>query len=145
MTTLPLDLDIFLRSGSRIQPDRAAWRHGSASCSKWARTTVENSQVRMMSWACGRRSIGKTRWNRSSSSTQPPAIWGVSDDVAQVSMMSGSPTKPPGWPRWASSYPGGTSEVGSTGRASSSGTSTVSKSVSPSASTAYQTGMGTPK
>ena len=28
MTTLPLDLDIFLRSGSRIQPDRAASLHG---------------------------------------------------------------------------------------------------------------------
>ena len=41
-------------------------------------------------------SIGNTRPNRSGSSTQRPAICGVSDDVAHVSMMSGSPTKPPG-------------------------------------------------
>ena len=61
MTTLPLDFDIFLRSGSRIQPESAALRHGSEPCSKWARTTVANSQVRMMSWACGRTSIGNTR------------------------------------------------------------------------------------
>ena len=33
-----------------------------------ARTTVENSQVRMISWACGRRSIGNMRANRSASS-----------------------------------------------------------------------------
>ena len=37
----------------------AASVHGSESCSKWARTTLENSQVRMISWAWGRRSIGK--------------------------------------------------------------------------------------
>jgi hypothetical protein len=41
---------------------------------------VENSQVRMISCACGRRSIGKTRRKRSSSSCQPPTICGVSDD-----------------------------------------------------------------
>ena len=62
---------------------------------------VENSQVRMMSWAWGRRSIGNTRANRSGSSSQPPAICGVSDEVAQVSMTSGSPTNPPGSPRWS--------------------------------------------
>ena len=38
---------------------------GRLSCSKWLRTTVENSQVRMISWAWGRRSMGKTRSNRS--------------------------------------------------------------------------------
>ena len=64
---------------------------------------VENSQVRMISWAWGRRSIGKVRAKRSSSSPQPLAICGVSDEVAHVSMTSGSPTKPPGWSRWASS------------------------------------------
>ncbi len=63
---------------------------------------VENSQVRMISWACGRTSMGNTRANRSGSSSHPPAIWGVSDEVAQVSMTSGSPMKPPGLPRWAS-------------------------------------------
>ena len=102
VTTLPFDFDIFLRSGSRTQPEMAASAHGRQPCSKWARTTVENSQVRMMSWAWGRRSIGKVRANRSASSTQPVAIWGVSDDVAHVSMTSGSPMKPPGWPRWSS-------------------------------------------
>ena len=58
VTTLPLDFDIFLRSGSRIQPLMAACFHGRPPNSRWARTTVENSQVRMMSWPCGRRSIG---------------------------------------------------------------------------------------
>ena len=43
-----------------------------------------------------RRSIGKTRANRSGSLSQPPAICGVTDEVAHVSMTSGSPTKPPG-------------------------------------------------
>ena len=102
VTTLPLDFDIFLRSGSRIHPDRAAFDQGSEPCSKWARTTVENSQVRMISWAWGRRSMGKVRAKRSGSSSQRVAIWGLSDEVAQVSMTSGSPTKPPGTPRWSS-------------------------------------------
>ena len=43
----------------------------------------------MISCACGRRSIGKTCANRSGSSSQPPTICGVSDDVAQVSMHVG--------------------------------------------------------
>src|SRR5450756_2982684 len=47
VTTLPLDLDIFLRSGSRIQPEMAACAHGRQSCSRCDRTTVENSQVRI--------------------------------------------------------------------------------------------------
>ena len=107
MTTLPRDLLIFLRSGSRIQPLIAALVHGTVPCSKCERTTVENSQVRMMSWPCGRTSIGKTFSNSGSvpvpaASRQPPAICGLSDEVAQVSKMSGSPTKPPGTPRWSS-------------------------------------------
>ncbi len=59
--------------------------------------------MRMISWACGRTSIGKVRANRSGSSSQPQAICGVSEDVAHVSMTSGSPVKPPGWLRWSSS------------------------------------------
>ena len=62
---------------------------------------MENSQVRMMSWPWGRRSIGNTRLNRSGSVRQPPTICGVSELVAQVSMMSGSPMNPPGTPRWS--------------------------------------------
>ena len=76
---------------------------GSAPNSRWERTTVENSQVRMMSCAWGRRSIGNVPVEQVGVLIPPGAIWGVSDDVAQVSMMSGSPTNPPGWPRWASS------------------------------------------
>ena len=49
VTTLPLDLDIFLRSGSRIHPDSTVVCHGSAPFSKYARTTEENNQVRMIS------------------------------------------------------------------------------------------------
>ena len=55
---MPFDLDIFLWSESRIQPDRPAFVHGRAANSRFARTTVVNSQVRMMSCPCGRRSIG---------------------------------------------------------------------------------------
>ncbi len=70
--------------------------------------------------------MGKVAANRSGSSSQPQTIWGVTEDVAQVSMMSGSPTKPPGLPRWSSLKPSGTSVVGSIGRIASSGTSGLS-------------------
>ena len=89
--------------------------------------------------------MGKVRANRSGSRSQPVAIWGVSDDVAQVSMMSGSPMKPPGWPRWASSNPAGVWLVGSMGSSDSSGTTGWSQSGSPWSSSRYQTGKGTPK
>ena len=83
---------------------------------------VENSQVRMISNACGRRSIGNTRAKRSGSSSQPAASSGVSDEVAHVSITSGSATNPPALPRWSSVAPVGTSLVGSIGRRASSGT-----------------------
>ncbi len=123
VTALPLDLDIFLRSGSRIHPLTEAWAHGSASCSKWLRTTLSNSHVLMISGPWGRRSMGKVRPNRSASSAHPVPICGVNEDVAHVSMMSGSPTNPPGWPRCASTNPAGVSDDGSTGRSDSGGTS----------------------
>ena len=69
----------------------------------------------MISCACGRRSIGYTRAHRSSSSHQPPTICGDSDDVAQVSITSVSPMKPPGRPRSVSAYPGAVSLCGSIG------------------------------
>src|SRR5436305_13908365 len=94
---LPLDLDIFLRSGSRTQPEMAASDHGRVPNSSSERTTVENSHVRMISWAWGRRSIGNTRENRSGTSCQCPATWGVSDDVDDVSTTQGWPVQPPGW------------------------------------------------
>ena len=53
---LPLDFDIFLRSGSTMKPEIIACDHGTTPCSKCARTTRENSQVRMMSWAWVHRS-----------------------------------------------------------------------------------------
>ena len=101
MTTLPFDLLIFLRSGSSTQPLMAVSVQGSRPKRAWLRTTEEKSQVRMISGPCGRRSIGKVRSKRSGSSSQPQTSSGVSDEVAQVSMTSGSPTKPPGWPRWS--------------------------------------------
>ena len=106
-TTLPLDFDIFFRSGSRMQPEIATLLQGTCRARVRVRTTVEKSHVRMISCAWGRRSIGKTREKRSGPSTQRPAICGVSEDVAQVSMTSGSPMKPPGCPRWSSWKPGG--------------------------------------
>ena len=131
VTTLPLDFDIFLRSGSRIQPEIAACFHGSTSCSSCERTTVENSHVRMMSCPWGRRSMGKVRANRSASSRHPHTICGVSDEVAHVSMMSFSPVKPPGTSRCDSSKPGAGSADGSTGSDASDGTIGESHTISP--------------
>ena len=99
VTTLPFDFDIFLRSGSVTNPEIAAWNHGRLSCSKCARSTVEKSHVRMMSCACGRKSMGNTRANKSGSSRQRDTICGDIDDVAHVSMMSGSPANPSDRPR----------------------------------------------
>ena len=98
-TVLPFDFDIFLRSGSVTNPEIAARFHGSTPFSRCARTTRENTQVRMMSWASGAKSMGKVLANRSASRSQPVTIWGVSEDVAQVSMTSGSPMNPPATPR----------------------------------------------
>src|SRR4029079_5218515 len=144
-TTLPLDLDIFLRSGSRTQPEIAACFHGSESNSRCERTVVENNHVRMISCACGRKSIGKVRAKRSGSVAHPHASSGVNDDVAQVSMTSGSPVNPPGWSRCDSSNPGGASVEGSTGSVSSGATIGSSPCTLPSASMGYHTGNGTPK
>src|SRR5215218_7917980 len=144
VVALPLDFDIFLRSGSTTNPEIVACDHGIVSCSKCARTTVENNQVRMMSCACGRWSIGKTAANSSGSVSQPEATCGDSDDVAQVSMTSGSPMKPPGFPRCDSSNPGGTSDDGSTGSDSAAARIGSSCTGSPASSSRYQTGKGTP-
>ncbi len=54
-------------------------------------------------------------------------------------MTSGSPTKPPGRPRWSSRYPSGASLEGSTGRRSSAGSRGWSWSTEPSSSTGYHT------
>jgi hypothetical protein len=120
-TALPLDLENFFRSGSRMKPEIIACDHGATWFSKCERTTRLKSQVRMMSWACVHRSIGKTRPHRSSSVSQPPAMCGVSEEVAHVSITSGSPMKPPGLPRWSWSYPCGASVDGSIGSSSSRG------------------------
>src|SRR3954462_14597098 len=145
VVALPFDFDIFLRSGSTTKPEIAACDHGTVPNSKCERTTVENSQVRMMSCACGRRSIGKIAANSSGSVSQPDATCGDSDDVAQVSMTSGSAMNPPGLPRWSSVNPSGTSDDGSTGSADSGARSGAEWSGSPASSSRYQTGNGTPK
>ncbi len=141
VTTLPFDFDIFLRSGSTMKPEMPAFCHGTLPCSSSARSTVENNQVRMMSWPWLRSEYGNTSSKSSGSRSQPPAICGVSDEVAQVSMMSTSPTNLV--PRSASVKPGGTSDDGSTGSESSVGT--ITAPLLPWASSSYQTGMGTPK
>ncbi len=61
--------------------------------------------------------MGKVAAKRAGSVRHPHAICGVSDDVAHVSMMSFSPMKPPGTPRFDSSKPGAASDDGSTGSA----------------------------
>ena len=88
--------------GIEDPPEMAASVQGNDPISSSDRTMVVKSQVRMMSCAWGLRSIGKTLANSAGSSSHRPAIIGVSEDVAQVSMMSGSPTKPPGTFRCAS-------------------------------------------
>ena len=128
-----------------MNPEMAALVQGSPPCSRWERSTVTKSQVRMMSWPWGRRSIGNRRPNRSSSSSHREAICGVIDEVAQVSITSGSPVKPPGLSRWSAVYPSGTSVEGSTGRRSSDGTRGWSWSTAPSSRIGYHTGKGTPK
>ncbi len=145
VTTLPFDFDIFLRSGSTMKPEIAAFVHGATPSSSCERSRVENSQVRMMSWPCGRRSNGATVRKSSGSSTQPPASCGVSEEVIQVSITSCSPMKPPAWPRCTSSKPGAGSDDGSTGRLSSDGRIGSSNTGLPSRSSGYQTGIGTPK
>ena len=72
VTTLPRDFDIFLRSGSRTHPEMAVSVHGRRPNSSSARTIVLNSQVRMISWAWGRRSMGNTLEKRSGSSSRRP-------------------------------------------------------------------------
>jgi len=105
---------------------------------------VENSQVRMMSWPCGRRSMGNTASNTGLPPTQSPAICGVSEEVAHVSMTSASPMNPPGAPRCDSTKPSGTSVLGSMGRRDSSTTIGRSHSGCPAASSGYHSGIGTP-
>ncbi len=46
---MPFDLDIFLRSGSRIHPLLVVCCHGTTSCSRCERSRVAKSQVRMIS------------------------------------------------------------------------------------------------
>ena len=48
---MPFDFDIFLRSGSRIQPEMAALYHGSVPCSSSERTIVETKAGRAGSGA----------------------------------------------------------------------------------------------
>ena len=91
-----------MRSGSITKPLIMDRVQGSEWFSKCARTTRENSQVRMISCACVFRSIGNVSANSSGSRSQPQTICGQSDDVAQVSITSGSAMKPPGTPRWSS-------------------------------------------
>ncbi|CAB4900393.1 unannotated protein [freshwater metagenome] len=69
----------------------------------------------------------------------------MSELVAQVSITSTSPTKPFGVPRCSSVYPSGTSLDGSTGSWPSAATRGWSNTGLPSASSGYQTGIGTPK
>ena len=117
---MPFDFDIFFRSGSSTQPEIAAWVHGTESFSKWARTTDENNQVRMMSCACGRRCIGNVCEKVAGSVSHCVTSCGETEEVAHVSITSGSATNPPGTPRCAAVYPGGTSVDGSIGSRDSS-------------------------
>ena len=88
--TLPAD-----GAGVAPQPEIPAFVHGSESWPRCERSTVSNSHVRMMSCAWGRRSIGKVSADSSGSVSHPHTSCGVSEDVAQVSITSESPTNPP--------------------------------------------------
>ena len=104
--TLPLDFDIFLRSGSTTKPEIVARCQGSCCSSRCERTTRENNQVRMMSWAWGAMSMGKVSCHNCLSRSHPQAICGDREEVAHVSITSGSAMNPPGIPRICSVYPG---------------------------------------
>src|SRR5438067_13784445 len=54
---------------------------------------VQDGHVRILSCAWGCRLAGKCRANQAGSSIQRPMIIGVQDDVAHVSMISGSGSK----------------------------------------------------
>ena len=58
--------------GRATQPEIMRASTGACRARSAPARRVENSQVRMISCAWGRRSIGKTRSNRSGSSSQPP-------------------------------------------------------------------------
>ena len=101
VTTLPLDFDIFLSFGSRTHPLRVVSCQGRASCSRWDRSVVEKSHVLDDLGPLRPQAHREGRGERAGSSPHTHAICGVSDEVAQVSMMSGSPRNPPGTPRWS--------------------------------------------
>ena len=145
MTTLPRDFDIFLRSGiEHPARDRGIGPRQRVVFDVRAQDRREQpgpDDVVGLRAQVHRKHAPE----QSSSSPACPAICGVSEEVAHVSITSGSPTKPPGGPRWAASYPAGTSVEGSTGSASSRaaiGLLVVDRAVS---SSGYQTGNGTPK
>src|SRR5690625_942460 len=79
------------------------------------------------------------------SSSHEQTMNGVSDDVAHVSITSGSPTNPPGAPRLAATNTGGVSEDDPIGRWCSTGITGYSKSTVPFPIAADQTGNVTPK
>jgi hypothetical protein len=91
VTTLPFDFDIFLRSGSSTQPEIAALVHGSDVVlemrAQHGREQPGADDVVRLRPQVHREDAGE----QVGSSSQPPAICGVSDEVAQVSITSGSP------------------------------------------------------
>ena len=101
VTTLPFDFDIFLRSGSRTQP-------GDGGVGPRQRPVLEvgADDRREQPGAddlvgLGTKVHGEPAAEEVGVVDPPGGDLGVSDDVAHVSMTSGSPMKPPGWPRWS--------------------------------------------
>ena len=144
VTTLPLDFDIFLRSGSTMKPEMPALRPRHDAVLELGAQHGREQPGADDVLALAAQRVGEHELEQLVVAPQPPAICGVSDEVAQVSMMSSSPSKPPGMPRCDSSKPLGACDDGSTGRSPSSGTSTLARA-RPARRARYQTGIGTPK
>ena len=145
------DVALRLRHLLAVGVENPAGKRGVAStagspCSRCARTTVEKSHVRMMSWPCGRRSIGKVRANKSASALPLAGdLWGqrrggprvhdvgVADEAVRLAPLvfavSGR----------ALSTTGRSAGLLRPARAGRSHTG------SPSPSSAYHSGIGTPK
>ena len=88
MTTLPFDLDIFLRSGSRIQPLLAAWRQGLKTT--YYLRTLAASQVEKSTLDAGRFGFTQTR-DAQREPAPRPAIGGPSPLAPVTGASAGDP------------------------------------------------------
>src|ERR1700689_2435451 len=129
-------LDSFLPCSLRPQPEISAVRHGTRPKSSSDCTTEEKSQVLMISNASTRSDIGASPGSVPPRA-HPSLICGVSDDVIQVSITSGSGVRSAD-PQDGQDAAGGAAASGSTGRSCSRASTGVAQARQ------NHTGNGTP-